>query len=314
MKIVTLTMNPAIDASALVDRVTPDVKLRCKAPKFEPGGGGVNVSRAIQRLDGESLAIFPAGGPGGHLLLDLLEDENVPCRLIPIKNRTRQNLMIYEESGGRQYRFGMPGPRLAAHEWRQCLDKLFEADPRPDFVVASGSLPPKVPTDFYGRLAGLCRDKGIRLMVDTSGEPFRQAVRQGLFLVKPNLRELKALAGEDLEDEDRQEGFVQSLIADERCRYVVVSLGAAGALAAGPEGCKRLRSPTVTIRSKVGAGDSMVGGIVLALSRGEPFFRAVQYGVAAGAAAVMTPDSELCRREDVERLFAKIKNQAGEDN
>jgi 6-phosphofructokinase 2 len=308
MSIVTLTMNPAIDKSADVDRVVPERKLRCRPPHFEPGGGGINVARALERLGENALAVYPAGGPPAELLARLLEGEKLAHRPIVIQGWTRENLAVLETATDQQFRFGMPGPHLEDVEWRRCLDEIQDLDPVPDYLVASGSLPPGVPADFYARLARMCAAKRIRLVVDTSGDALRLSLDEGLFLIKPNLRELRAITGEDLEEESRQERLVRSLIEEGRCRYVVVSLGAAGVLAASENDLKRLRAPTVRIQSKVGAGDSTVAGIVLGLSRGKPFMEAVRYGMAAGAAAVMTPGSELCRRDDVERLYQCISD------
>ncbi|MFO7965449.1 MAG: 1-phosphofructokinase family hexose kinase [Desulfobacterales bacterium] len=306
MQIVTFTMNPAIDKSSAVGHVVADRKIRCRPPVFEPGGGGINVSRAIARLGGKTLAVYPSGGPPGDLFKSLLDAEGLNHHPLPIDGFTRENLMIYEEYTQRQFRFGMPGPEMTEKEWRMCLDGVFELD-SPEFLVASGSLPKGVPDDFFGQLARKCSEAGAQLIVDTSGEALVKSVQEGLFLIKPNMTELRTLAGEDLEDESRQEAFARSLIDRGRSRYVVISLGAAGVLAASPEGIERVRAPAVKIQSKVGAGDSTVAGITLKLAQGRPFMDAVRYGVAAGAAAVMTPGSELCRLEDVEALYAKIK-------
>jgi 6-phosphofructokinase 2 len=312
LSIVTLTMNPAIDKSAEVERVVPERKLRCREPTFEPGGGGINVGRVLQRLGENVMALYPAGGPPAQLMESLLEEEHLPRRPITIRGWTRENLAVYESETEQQFRFGMPGPRLETAEWRRCLDACRDLDTVPDYFVASGSLPSGVPLDFYARLARLCSDRRIRLIVDTSGEALRLAVAEGLFLIKPNLRELRELSGEDLEDESRQEQLARSLIAEKRCRYVVLSLGAAGVLAAGPEGVERMRAPTVKIQSKVGAGDSTVAGIVSGLTRGKSFIDAVRYGIAAGAAAVMSPGSQLCRREDVEELYRQLTGHSRE--
>lgn len=307
MKITTVTMNPTIDKSSRVERVVAERKLRCRPPAFEPGGGGINVSRAIRNLGGASLTVFPAGeGHTGRFFKELIEGENLTYRSVPVKSRTRESLMIYEGSTGRQYRFGMPGEELAEADWQACLQAVFDAEATPDYLVASGSLPPGAPEDFYARMAERCRETSVRLVVDTSGDPLCRAAEAGVFLLKPNLNELKTLAGCELDEEADQEEIVRSLVDEGRCRYVVLSLGAAGVLAASEEGLERLRAPTVKIQSKVGAGDSTLAGITLKLSQGAGFREAVQYGVAAGAAAVMTPGSELCRREDVERLVQRI--------
>ena len=307
MQITTVTMNPTIDKSSRVERVVAERKLRCRPPAFEPGGGGINVSRAIRNLGGASLTVFPAGeGHTGGFFKELIEDEDLTYRAVSVQARTRESLMIYEESTGQQYRFGMPGEKLTEEDWQACLEAAFDADASPDYLVASGSLPPGAPEDFYARMADRCREKAIRLVVDTSGDPLCRAAEAGVFLLKPNLNELKTLAGCELDEEADQEEVVRALVDEGRCRYVVLSLGAAGVLAASKEGLERLRAPTVKIQSKVGAGDSTLAGITLKLSQGAGFREAVRYGVAAGAAAVMTPGSELCRREDVERLVQRI--------
>lgn len=306
--IFTLTLNPAVDKSTTIDRVMPEHKLRCANPVYEPGGGGVNVSRAIMRLRGESTAFYTAGGLPGRLLESLLEKEQIRHRAVPIREWTRESLAVFEESTGLQYRFSMAGPTLQEDEWRFCLDMVAKADPKPDYIVGSGVLPPGVPDDFYARLARKGRDLGARVIIDTSGEPLRLALDGGVFMIKPNLRELNALMGRELRDEAEQETSVMDIVAQGKSEAVVVSLGAAGVLLSTADGYTRLRAPTVPIRSKVGAGDSMVAAITLQLALGNTVGVAVRYGVAAGAAAVMTPGTQLCNFEDTERLFAKIRS------
>jgi 6-phosphofructokinase 2 len=306
--IVTLTMNPAIDKSASVPHVVPEHKLRCGPPSAEPGGGGINVSRAIHQLGGTALALYPAGGLTGQSFQDLLDTAGLPHQPIPIAEATRESFSFFEAATTLQYRFNIPGPTLQEEEWQQCLDALRHLTPRPTYLVASGSLPPGVPDDFYGRVACIGNQLGAQVIVDTSGEALCAAVREGdgIYLIKPNLKELSDLAGHALEDEVHQEAAAQEIIARGPCQVIVVSLGAAGVLLVTAETVERMRTPTVPIKSKVGAGDSMVAGITLSLARGLPLREAIRFGLAAGAAAVMTPGSELCRREDTERLYAQM--------
>jgi 6-phosphofructokinase 2 len=306
MIIATLTMNPAIDKSSAVEQVVAEWKLRCEPPMYEPGGGGINVSRAIRKLGGDSLAFYATGGLSGEMLTSLVDGEGIRHQAIPISGLTRESLTILEKSTGQQYRFGMPGPTLEETEWRRCLEEISGLLPRIDFLVASGSLPLGVPPDFYAQIAKLAKAQGTRLIVDTSGEPLRLAVAEGVFLIKPNLREFAEVTGQDLVDELQEERLAQELVSDHKSEAVVVSLGAAGVLVATAEGTERVRAPLVPIKSKVGAGDSTVAGIVLALSQGKSWREAIRFGVAAGAAAVMTPGTELCRREDAERLYEQI--------
>ena len=303
-RIVTLTVNPAIDVNTSVDHVVSERKLRCAAPRREPGGGGLNVSRAIRRLGGASTAYYLAGGPAGELLRHLLDEEGLTQHVSRIEGWTRENLIVDDVSSGEQYRFGMPGPVVQEAEWTRCLSDIGERSPAPAYVVASGSLAPGMPDDVYARLAGVARERGSRLVLDTSGPALRLGLEAGAFLVKPNMREFQDLTGEPLDNEEALARAARRFVAEGRCSVLVLSLGAGGALLLKANGPLHIRTPTVPIRSKVGAGDSMVAGLTLALARGRSVEEAVRYGVAAGAAAVMTPGTELCRKADVDALFA----------
>ena len=304
--IVTMTLNPAIDKSSSVDHVVPERKLYCKPPLFEPGGGGVNVSRAIKKLGGKSLLLYPAGGLTGKRLQQLLDEEGLDHRPLPIVGMIRESLVILEESTGQQYRFGMPGPKLKKIEWESFLQKLAVIAPPPDYVVASGSLPPGVPPDFYAQVARVGKKKGTKTIVDVSGKALKEALEEGVFLIKPNVREFRELVGEEIKEESQIKAEAQKMVKSGRCEVLVISLGAAGALAVSEDFAEHILPPTVPIVSKVGAGDSMVAGIALSLARGNPLRESVLFGVAAGTAAVMTPGTELCRREDAERLFESM--------
>ena len=311
LSIATLTMNPAVDESTTVPYVIPDRKLRCQAPTYEPGGGGINVARAIRKLGGEALACFPVAGPGGELLKHLLDAEGVPYAAMPVTGWTRENLNVLEEVSGRQFRFCMPGAVLGDHEWPAFLEWVRALRPRPDYLVASGSLPPGVPVDFYACLTALGREIGSRVVLDTSGPALARAVEEGVYLLKPSLQEFQALVGETNGDEAHLADLATMVVKRGWCEILVLSLGAGGALWVTASGRERLASPAVRTKSSVGAGDSMVGGIVLALARGRPLGEAVRFGVAAGTAAVMNPGTALCRLEDVERLYPQVITSPG---
>ena len=302
--VVTLTLNPALDVATRVGSVAPEIKLRCAAPRFHPGGGGINVSRAIRFLGGESSAVYAAGGHNGTMLARLLDGEGIDNHPVTISGITRENVVVYEEGTGLQYRFTMPGPALNADEWIACLEALFNLEPA--FIVASGSLPPGVPSEIYGEITRYARENGIRVILDTAGDALNRAIGKGVYLLKPNLRELERFAGEALPGEGQIRAAGQRLIAQGLAEVMVVSLGAAGAAVITSADCVFLRAPIVPIKSKVGAGDSMVAGIVLGLAQGCDLIDAARLGVAAGSAAVMTAGTELCREEDAMRLFAEI--------
>ncbi|MFW5946988.1 MAG: 1-phosphofructokinase family hexose kinase [Gemmatimonadota bacterium] len=309
VRITTLTVNPVVDLSVTVDRVEANRKLRCRDPEREPGGGGINVARVVCRLGARARAVFAAGGSAGELLTRLLEAEGVPAEPVAVDGFTRENLMVAESGSDRQYRFLLPGAELTADEQDRLIEAALADDP--DYVVTSGSLPPGVPANFYARLARAA-PPGTRVVLDTSGEALSAGVESGVFLVKPNLRELGHLAGREVSEDPAPEEAARSLIEGGRAEYVVVSLGAGGALLATTEGTERIAAPTVPIRSRVGAGDSTVAGMVVGLVQGDDIATAVRLGVAAGAAAVMSPGTGLCRREDVERLFRRLRERAGE--
>ena len=308
--IVTMTLNPAIDKSSSVAHVVAERKLYCKPPLFEPGGGGVNVSRAIKKLGGASMLLYPAGGLTGKRLQELLDKEGLNHRPFPIEGVNRESLVILEESTGQQYRFGMPGPELDKKEWEPLLQELATMEPSPNYVVASGSLPPGVPPDFYAQLVRIGKKRGAKTIIDVSGEALEAALQEGVFLIKPNVREFRELVGEEIKQESQIKAEAKKMVKSGRCEVLVISLGAAGALVVSEKFAEHILPPTVPIISKVGAGDSMVAGIVLSLARGKPLRESLLFGVAAGTAAVMTPGTELCRREDAERLFESMVSGA----
>lgn len=268
------------------------------------------MARAITKLGGQALAIYPAGGTNGQMLRQLLDQEGIPQEVVDINDETRENLTVAEDDSGQQYRFVMPGPDISEDERDKLASAVTKQCERADYFVLSGSLPGQVPRDFYADLAAKVKRCNSKVIVDTSGEPLRQSLGEGIYLFKPNLRELGDMVDGQPEGDEQIVAAVRRLISDGAVEIGLVSLGAGGALMVSAEQALHYRSPTVKIESKVGAGDSMVAGLVLALSRGEDIAEAVRFGVAAGAAAVMTPGSELCRREDTERLVEQVSSQA----
>ncbi len=311
MKIVTLTVNPALDKSTRVDRLRPKSKLRCENPVYEAGGGGINISRAIKILGGNSLAMYAAGGPAGETIHDLLAEDGIEQHRIDVKNPTRVNFMVMEKSTNHQYRFGMPGTALEAGEQEAIMEAIENLSGDVEYIVGSGSLPPGVPSDFYGSIVQLAKKRNIKCLIDTSGEALVHAAKKGPCIMKPNLGELSILAGKDELSGLEQEEIARKIIHESKVEMLIVSMGARGAMLATKDRIEYVIPPTVMQQSTVGAGDSMVAGLLYALSRGEDILDAVKWGVAAGTAATMTPGTELCRKDDVEKIFSWIndKNQ-----
>ncbi|HEY8402460.1 MAG TPA: PfkB family carbohydrate kinase, partial [Cytophagaceae bacterium] len=214
---------------------------------------------------------------------------------------------VVESASNRQYRFGMPGTELSPNEWKKCLDFLSDPNHHIDYLVASGSTPPGVPMDFYASISKIAKDKGAKLVLDTSGEALKAALSAGnIYLAKPNLRELTELVGKELKNIAEQEDAALKVIDKYKIEILVVSLGASGAFLASKAGVYHVAAPSVAKKSTVGAGDSMVAGMVLSLSRGMSLPDTLKFGVAAGTAATMNAGTELCRLEDVEALYKWI--------
>lgn len=302
--IATLTLNPALDVTTATAEVIPTHKLRCAAPRRDPGGGGINVARVVHALGGAATAVFPVGGPTGAMLEALLAEAGVPARPVPVPGHTRESFTVDEGTTGAQYRFVLPGARLGDAELAAVLDALATTPGAPGLWVASGSLPPGVDPGVYREVARRARAQGARLILDTSGPALAASAGAGAFLVKPSLRELADRLGSGIDSEADELAAARTLLSDGTAEHVVLSLGERGALLVSEGDSARFAAPVVTPVSAVGAGDSMVGAIALALARGAAVRDAVRLGVAAGAAALLTPGTALVRREDVERLAA----------
>lgn len=299
--LITLTFNPCIDVYTSVPVLKPQSKLRCAVPLHHPGGGGINVARAITKLGGDALAVFPSGGSSGKLLRRMLDEEGVSTAIVGIGEETRQNLIVTDSATGMQYQLNMPGPALGEKSVDFLL-KLVEEQERVEYLVVSGSLAPGMTGAIFARLTALAAKKGARLIVDVPGEALKDAVKSGVYLIKPSIHELLAIS-DKTGDERLVTDLARDLVANGRCEVVVVSLGPAGAILVTKEMVRQISPPAVRARGTVGAGDSLVAGIVWSLHNGRPLEEAVEYGCVCGAAATLHPGTSLCSKEDVDYLM-----------
>lgn len=305
--IVTLTVNPAIDVSCVADKVAPVRKIRTRDEHYDPGGGGINVARVVKELGGETVAFYMAGGYTGQALEGMIERRRIAAVRVPILGLTRISLTVHETGTGQEFRFTPEGPEIREAEWRNCLEVLGVVNC--DYFVASGSLARGMPDDFYARVAHTLKRRGGKMVLDTSGPALHHALEEGAYLVKPSKGELEQLLDKKAGTPAEEEALASELVNRGRTEIVALTLGASGAVLATRDGTLRLASPKVETRSAVGAGDSFVGAMVWALSQGRGLPEAFAYGVAAGAATAMTSGTELCRRQDVERLVAQVREQ-----
>lgn len=297
MTFLAIALNPTIDISSEVPRVVPTRKMRTTNQRAHPGGGGVNVARVIAMLGGRPQLLVLPGGATGRLLTEMLSELPIDLAAVPIAQQTRAAFMVFEQESGQEYRFVPDGPEIAPAELAAAMEEVraFEGD----FVIASGSLPRGAPIDIYAEMAGIAAARGQKFVLDTSGAALVATLeRARVFLVKPSLSELETVAGGKL-DEAGIAATAKRIVDEGRAEHVAVTLGRDGALLAGRGGAIRLPAIDVPVRSAVGAGDSFVGALVWALSEGRPVEEAFRFGMAAGAAAAITPGTELCRRDDV---------------
>lgn len=308
--VLTITLNPAIDITTTVEKLVAGPKLRCAMPTIEPGGGGVNVSRVIKELGSESTALVAIGGPTGALMRDLLEQAGIESVFLEAGGLTRQSFAVHDRSTGEQFRFVLPGAvqdNAFARSTLAALDRLL-ADRGYAYVIGSGSLPPGLPDDFYGRIARSVRDHGARFILDTSGAPLAAAMGHGVFLVKPNHVEARTLARAfGVGDDAPQEELGRRIVETGGAEAVILTGGGEGAVLVAASGIEHARSPKVEVVSEVGAGDSFIGALSHALANGWSLEDAFRFGVASAAAAVTTAATELARKADIEDLYARMQ-------
>jgi 6-phosphofructokinase 2 len=307
MTILTITANPAVDISTEVDRIVPGHKLRCAEERRDAGGGGINVARVLKRFAEPCIAVFPAGGPIGALLQGLIAAEGVPHEIVPIAGNTREDVTIVERSTQNEYRFVMPGPALSSAEAELCMRVLESHLDGGDVVIASGSLPPGLPTGFYASLARRSATRNAKFVLDTSGAALSAALGSGIYLVKPSRRELCDLAGHDLPNETACLALCRRLVAEGAAELVALSMGGEGALLVGRDFAIAAKAPRVLPVSSVGAGDSFLAALVLSLARGKTASDSLRAAVAAGSAALLSPGTGLCQVADVERFTPQVE-------
>jgi 6-phosphofructokinase 2 len=305
--IVTLTINPTIDAFCRTDRVIPVRKVRTHGEHYVPGGGGLNASRMIRELGGATVAFYMAGGLTGQALEGMVERTGLAAVRIPMTGLTRVSHVVLEESTGQEYRFTPEGPEVDEAEWRHCLEVLAVVDA--PYVVASGSLAPGIPADFYAQVARLVKERGGRMVVDSSGPPLREALAEGVHLIKPSRGELEKLLGRTAASVAEAEALALEVVASGRAEIVALTLGAEGAVLATRDGTIRLSSPKVETRSAVGAGDAFLGAMMYAMASGQTLPQAFALGVAAGAATAAASGTALATRAQIEGLLPEVTAQ-----
>ncbi len=302
--ILTVTLNPCIDKSSNMEKLKPDSKLRCTEVVNEPGGGGINVSKALKKLEVASVALFPAGGHNGNMLCSLLKEEGILFHAVDTKVETRENWVMLDESTNNQYRFTFPGREVQQDTIVTLVDHIRGFSPA--YVVASGSLPPGLPDYFYGLIVKQSKAVGAKCIVDTSGPALQALKGKGAYLIKPNIGELCKMLEVEWLDKEEVPDAARQAIKDGYAELIAISMGPLGAWIVSQEEQYFAQAPEVPKRSTVGAGDSMVAGMTHMLQQGRSLQEVISFGVACGSAATMNEGTQLFNKDDAERLYKII--------
>ena len=306
MNIITLTVNPALDKSAKVDQVVPEQKLKCHSIQYQAGGGGVNISRVLNVLKVKNKCVCTSGGDTGLYLKNILLEENINLTTIPVNAWTRENLSIVDTQTELQYRFGMPGNELSTKEIELIKTIIKNEVTENSILVLSGSLSAKMPLDLYAELIKIVAGKNVKIIVDTSGKALTEAIKEEVYLIKPNQKELAQLAGKDFLSKNEQEAFAMELVNSKKAKFVAVSLGARGAFLASSAGIVYRNTPSVKVKSTIGAGDSMVAGMVYAIQQGLSAADILKWGVICGVATTMSEGTNLASEKNINAVIKLI--------
>jgi 6-phosphofructokinase 2 len=306
--IYTITLNPALDRTIEVDGLVADDANRILREARYAGGKGIDCSRVIEELGGESTALGFIGGYDGLELEGRLINEGVLCNFTRIGGETRTNIILFDRKTKTQIMLNAAGPKITPAEIGLFFERIRSLGHDAEFVVISGSVPPGVNHHIYAQIITTLKGRGIRVALDADGDLLRYGCAAKPSIIKPNIHEFQRLTGvqsleiELLADKARH-------IIDKGVETVIISMGARGLLGLQKDEAFWATPPEVEVVSQVGAGDAALAGFIYALTKGMDFREGLIMAAAAGTASVLTPGTELCRKNDAERIRRKIQIQ-----
>jgi 1-phosphofructokinase family hexose kinase len=307
--IFTLTLNPAVDRELTVPKVEFDSVLRASEARLDFGGKGFNVSRLLRGMDEPSTAVGFLGGNAGQLLQNGLQSLGIGTDFVRVPGETRTNVSIVTQSHDHYIKVNEKGPQDDAAKQKELLDKIDSLAKRGDWWVLAGSLPPGIADDFYARIVNVLNQHGARAILDTSGECLKIGCVEKPYLVKPNAEEAHLLTALPV-DTPAQIAAAATEIRNMGAQNVVISMGKAGALLQTPQATWLTHSPKIKEKNPIGAGDSMVGGLVWALTQGFTLKESLGWGVASGAATASLSGTEVGSRPLIEELFSQVRYES----
>src|ERR1051325_9426904 len=303
--IYTLTLNPAVDRELTVPAVEFDSVLRASESRIDYGGKGFNVSRLLKGMNEPSTAVGFLGGNAGELLQKGLQSLGIDTDFVWVSEETRTNISIVTQSHDHYIKVNEKGPLVSEAKQKELLDKINSLAKHGDWWVLAGSLPPGIASDFYARIVNLLNKHKAYAILDTSGESLKLGCEERPYLVKPNIEEAHMLTGLPMETPaEIAIGTVE--VRRLGAQNVITSMGKSGALLGTEEGAWLAHSPKIHEKNPIGAGDSMVGGLVWALTQGHSLKESIGWGTASGAATAALSGTEVGSRPLIEELFQQV--------
>ncbi len=304
--IITITLNPAVDKTVEIADFEVGNVNRVSSLRYDAGGKGINVSKVIRSLGGNSKAVGILGGNAGNFIKDYLDHIGIDNDFHFIKRETRTNLKVIDPSKKTNTDINEPGPEVSGEDMTTLKRKVLGDLGKDSVVVFSGSVPVNVDKGIYGEWITAAKQKGALTILDADGELLKRGIAAGPFLVKPNIHELESFFGTEIQDIRQGEKLARGLLEQYGIEQIVVSLGAKGAIFINRDYSMLAHGMNVEVKSTVGAGDSMVAALAYSLERGDDFEKAIRLAVAAGTANVMTSGSQAAEYQTIVELEKQV--------
>ena len=304
--IITVTLNPAVDQTLVLERFLPGDTNRVRESRIDPGGKGINVSRVLRELGRESMAAGLAPGSLGKFVEHSLLELGILCDFVHTRGQTRTNLTVVDDESHETTLLSYRGPEIDPRHMQTLETRLRRYVKSRDWLVIAGSIPPPISSDAYPRLVDLARQSGAFSVLDADAEALELGLSARPDIVKSNHHEAERLLGKSLESDD-----VLLEAADEMrgrgAGTAIITAGGRGAVAVSDAGAWWCWPPPMTVVSSVGAGDAFLAGVLSKLDDGSDLEEALSWGTATGAASCMTTGTQLCRRHDVDELLPQVR-------
>jgi 1-phosphofructokinase len=302
--IITVTLNPALDKTVEINQFTIGSVNRIVSTRLDAGGKGINVSKVIKELQHKSLALGFLGGSSGNYIKNYLDDLNIKNEFLSVQGETRTNLKIIDKVNNTHTDINENGLDLKEEDIANIKEKTMEHCTKDSLVVLSGNVPNGTCSGIYGEIINSIKSKGGKVILDADGEALMQGIKAGPYMVKPNIDELEKAFGIKIHNEEEVIKMAKKIL-EYGVKYVVISQGSEGSIFISDDKVAKAKAIKVEVKSTVGAGDSMVAALAIAVEAEYSFEEAIKLACATSTANVMTEGSQTGRFIDIE----KLKNQ-----